>query len=230
MAPEIEQAAAVQPPRTDSPAHAAGPNNEALEIGVLPAPETAAAVGVVARGMRDNPLHIAAFGPDPHVRLRKYHLLMASAFAVKDFSHTLVARRPDGTVVGVCGMMPPGNCVPRLGEKLRLLPRLLPLGPRSLARVLAWLGAWAKRDPAERHWHRGPLAVDLHLQGQGIGSKLLRVFCAQMDAAGEAAYLETDKPINVRLYERFGFSVVGKHDVIGVPNWFMLRKAHEKRR
>ena len=53
----------------------------------------------------------------------------------------------------------------------------------------------------------------------------MRIFCAQMDAAGEDAYLETDKEINVRFYERFGFEVVGEQEVIGVPNWFMLRRA-----
>ncbi len=51
----------------------------------------------------------------------------------------------------------------------------------------------------------------------------MRVFCAKMDAAGETAYLETDKDINVRFYEKFGFEVVGEEDVISVPNWFMIR-------
>ncbi len=45
-----------------------------------------------------------------------------------------------------------------------------------------------------------------------------------MDAAQVAAYLETDKPENVRFDERFGFRVVGHADVLGVPNWFMLRQ------
>jgi ribosomal protein S18 acetylase RimI-like enzyme len=59
----------------------------------------------------------------------------------------------------------------------------------------------------------------------GIGTKLMRVFSARMDAAGEDAYLETDKPENVRFYERFGFEIVGEQEVLGVPNWFMTRRA-----
>ena len=47
---------------------------------------------------------------------------------------------------------------------------------------------------------------------------MMQAFCARMDAAGEDAYLGTDKPINVRFYERFGFEVVGEEDVLGVPN------------
>ena len=57
-----------------------------------------------------------------------------------------------------------------------------------------------------------------------MGSLLMRVF-ARMDAAGEVAYLETDKPENVRFYERFGFEVVGEEEVPGMSNWFMLRRA-----
>jgi len=54
------------------------------------------------------------------------------------------------------------------------------------------------------------------------------LFSARMDAAGEDAYLETDKPINVRFYERFGFEVVGEQEVLGVPNWFMVRRADKR--
>lgn len=197
---------------------------EGVDIGTLDASEIGAALEVVARGMRDNPTHIAAFGEDPEIRQRRVHKIMTAAFSIKDFSQTLVARDGDCKIVGVCGMMLPGDCRPTIAEQLRLLPRVLSNGPRGIVRMARWMGAWAKHDPDERHWHVGPLAVDAHLQGMGIGSKLMRVFCARMDAVGEDAYLETDKPINVRFYERFGFEVIGEQDVIGVSSWFMLRR------
>jgi hypothetical protein len=53
----------------------------------------------------------------------------------------------------------------------------------------------------------------------------MEVFCARVDAAGEVAYLETDKLVNVRFYERFGFEVIGEQEVLRVPNWFMRRAA-----
>ena len=195
-----------------------------LEIGAIGA-ENEPVLDVLSRGMRDNPVHVAAFGDDPEIRRRQFRKLVAAMFSVSDLSHALVARREDGVVVGVCGMMPPGNCLPGLGQQLRMLPTLLSLGPRAAGRVMRWVGAWRRHDPEERHWHLGPLAVDAHLQGEGVGSRMMQVFCARMDAAGEDAYLETDKPINVRFYERFGFEVVGEEDVLGVPNWFMLRRA-----
>jgi ribosomal protein S18 acetylase RimI-like enzyme len=199
---------------------------EGLEIGALYSSEVGEALGVISRGMRDNPIHIAAFGDDPERRKNSLRRLFGAAFAVMGLQeHMLLARGEDGAVVGVCGMMPPGDCLPGPEQQLRMLPGLLRSGPRAAGRTMRWLGAWGKRDPKERHWHLGPVAVDAHLQGVGIGSKLMHVFCARMDAAGEDAYLETDKPINVRFYERFGFEVVGEREVLGVPNWFMLRRA-----
>ena len=199
-----------------------------LQIGAIGESEIEEVLDVVSRGMRDNPQHIAAFGEDPETRRRLFRRLISAAFSTRDLSHTLVARREDGDIVGVCGMLPPGECAPDLRQQLRLLPTLLSLGPRVAGRLMRWLSAWQRHDPRERHWHLGPLAVDAHLQGEGVGSRMMQVFCAKMDAAGEDAYLETDKPINVRFYERFGFEVVGEEDVLGVPNWFMRRRADKR--
>ena len=201
-------------------------NLERLRIEELDASEIGEAVEVIVRGMRDNPNNIAAFGRDPEVRHRRLLRLfgaMASAEVPGRDRNMLAARGSDGSILGVCGMVPPGRCQPGLGQQLRLMPTVLALGPRSAGRTMKWLGTWSKHDPEKRHWHLGPVAVDVHLHGRGIGSKLMRAFCARMDAAGEDAYLETDKPANVRFYERFGFEVVGEEGVIGVANWFMMR-------
>ena len=201
-----------------------------MEIGAFDASEIEEVLDVLARGMRDNPVHVAAFGEDSERRRRRFRGLMAAAFSIRDFSHMLVARREDGVIVGVCGMMPPGNCLPDFRQRLRLLPTLLSIGPRAVGRTMRWLGVWEKHDPEERHWHLGPLAVDAHLQGMGLGSRMMQVFCAQMDAAREDAYLETDKSENARFYERFGFKVVGEQEVLGVTNYFMLRRSERRHR
>jgi predicted N-acetyltransferase YhbS len=94
------------------------------------------------------------------------------------------------------------------------------------ARIATWLGDWGGRDPAgRRHWHLGPLAADAPLQGQGIGSVMMEAFCRRVDEAGEDAYLETDKDVNVPFYHRFGFELVAADHVLGVQNWFMRRSA-----
>src|SRR5262249_6296183 len=90
--------------------------------------------------------------------------------------------------------------------------------------VLKWADEWARRDLAEPHWHLGPVAVDPHLQGKGIGGALLAKFCVRMDDSGALSYLETDKSENVRFYERFGFTVIAESKILGVPNFFMSRR------
>ena len=200
---------------------------QGLVIGVSDPSEMDAVVGVISRGMRDNPTHVAALGEDPGRREKRVRRIFSRVLPVMGHS-LLLARHPDGTVLGVLGMAAPGRCQANTQQRMQLTFGLLPLGPRALSRSLRWVGTWEKRDPKERHWHLGPVGVDAHLQGMGIGSKLMRVFCAQMDAAGEDAYLETDKPQNVRFYERFGFEVVGEEEVIGVPNWYMARPAKGK--
>jgi ribosomal protein S18 acetylase RimI-like enzyme len=195
---------------------------ESVEVRDLRPDEVEDAVGVLARGMRDNPLHVAAYGEDPERRLACHARLMRGLFRAFPAQEPICAVR-EGRLVGVTGVAPPGTCQPTAGQRLRLLPSMLALGPRTAARVGNWVSTWAEHDPDEPHAHLGPLAVDVHLQGQGIGSEVMREHCRRLDAAGQVGYLETDKRENVGFYERFGFEVVGEEPVLGVPNWFMSR-------
>ena len=185
--------------------------------------DTGAAVGVLARGMRDNPLHVVAYGTDPdrreHVHGKVCNFVLTSMSA----QQPLVAVR-DGVVVGVAGSTPPGRCQPSGTERLRMLPTLATLGPRTSWRILSWIGEWSKHDPSEPHVHLGPVGVDRHLQGEGIGSLLMAEHARRLDEEDRVGYLETDKEVNVGFYERFGYEVVEQGDVIGVPNWYMLRR------
>ena len=198
---------------------------DGIEVGDLQPGEVEELLGVIVRGMQDNPAHAAAFGRDPARRERSMRRLFgAMAKDTNRLRNMMVARDSEGTIVGVCGAMPPGECQPTARQALSMVPSLILLGPGASGRTMRWLGAWGRQDPDHRHWHLGPVAVDRHLQGMGIGSMLMRVFCARMDAAGEEAYLETDREINVRFYERFGFRTTAKENVLGTPNWFMTRR------
>lgn len=196
--------------------------SEATEIRDLRGEQLPEAVGVLARGMRDNPLHVAAYGRDPDRRLHCHTVLTGALFEVSTEQEPIAALR-HGRVVGVTGVAPTGSCQPTTRQRLRLLPRILALGPRTAARILAWTSRWGKHDPDEPHVHLGPLAVDAHLQRQGIGSLIMTEHCRRLDASGEVGYLETDKLENVTFYERFGFEVIAEDPVLGVPNWFMRR-------
>jgi predicted N-acetyltransferase YhbS len=72
-------------------------------------------------------------------------------------------------------------------------------------------------------WRLGPVAVAEDLRGRGIGTRLLRVCRARIDAAGDGALLDTDSARSTGFFGRFGFVVVTRRVHRGVPIWSMAR-------
>jgi ribosomal protein S18 acetylase RimI-like enzyme len=195
-----------------------------IEIRDLTPGETDAAAAVLGRGMRDNPLHVQAFGADPERRERALTHIFKGVLRQYVSKGSVLGAFSSETIVGVCAMVEPGRCQPSGGERLRLLPEAIAgAGLGGTVRLLKWAAAWARHDPREPHWHLGPVGVERNLQGQGIGGAMLRVFCQRMDTLKAMAYLETDKRENVTFYERFGFQVKAEEPVLEAPNWFMVR-------
>lgn len=194
-----------------------------LHAAALPAEQHAAAVGVLARGMADNPLHVAAFGDDPARRETQLRRMFTALFRHASPNDAVGVWR-DGVLVAVTGALSEHACRPSTTDSLRMLPVVARMGLRTASRVGAWVKTWREHDPDEPHVHLGPLAVDGHLQGQGIGSVLLAEHCRRLDAAGALGYLETDRAANVAFYERQGYAVVTEGDVIGVRCWYMRRE------
>lgn len=179
------------------------------------------AADLVTCAMRDNPLHVAAFGNDPQRRLHRLEALFRAYLPA--MRRLPLGAYHAGTLVGVLGLAPPGACRPTLPDGLRVLASVFSAGPAVSLRAARWFAAYERRDPWERHWHLGPVSVNSGQQVMGVGSQMLRAFCVLVDTAGDAAYLETDKPENVRLYRRFDFEVVGEATILGTRNWFMRR-------
>ncbi len=189
------------------------------------------AAAVLARGMRDNPLHVRAFGEDPQRRGAALTRMFEALLHQYVSKGVIWGAFDSGTLVGVCGMVEPGRCQATTIEKLRMLPALLVGGGlRPTVRVARWVSRWSRHDPEAAHWHLGPVAVDRHLQGKGVGSALLRQFCTRIDAEQSMAYLETDRAENVTFYKRFGFEVTAQDQILGIPNWFMSRGAQSEAR
>lgn len=172
---------------------------------------------VLGRAYVTNPVNIAAFGenPRPNEALMRFLLEFVK-------SRQFYIARESGQVVGAMGMAEWPNCQQSPSDA-PMPPILLKEFRGSRRRMNKWSKVWAERDPKEHHWHFGPFGVLPERQRQGIGSQLLTYFCAHVDRLGAAAYLETDMPENLRLYQRFGFTVTAEAPVLGVPNWFMWR-------
>jgi len=193
-----------------------------VEVRRMLAQERREAAGVAARGMRDNPIHVAVFGGDAARRVEALERLFRALFAVVPAPPRVALRA--GYVVGVCGATPPGGCRLPPAALARVAAALALGGAGPLTRALRWLEAWGAHDPAEPHWHVGPIAVEGGLQGLGIGSRLLADLLADLDARGDAAWLETDKPENVLFYRRAGFEVAAEATTLATPCWFLSRK------
>ena len=86
-----------------------------------------------------------------------------------------------------------------------------------------WLNEWASFEPEYQHWMLGPIGVLPSHQGSGIGSTFMKRFCKEVDACQVLAYLETDKDINVRFYEKFGFKTISESVIFNVKCWYMQR-------
>ncbi len=194
-----------------------------MEVATLTETDLPDAIGILARGMRDNPLHVAAFGEDPDHRVASLTQMFNGVIPMQPEPLRASA---DGAVVGVCGYGPPPDCMVQMFGQLpaeQFPPFSADAGEQG--RLVEWLQTWGKHDPAEPHFHLGPVAADAGKQGQGIGSAMMQAFCDRVDRDGALAYLETDKAENVSFYEKFGFETVGEAPVIGVDNWFMRRPA-----
>lgn len=197
-----------------------------LVIRELGAGDVRIAAELTAGGMRDNPLHVAAFGANADRRAVRMRRMFPVALSMVSRKGLILGAFQGAAMVGVAATVPSTGCQPSPAETIMLAPRMLAaIGPTGFVRLLRWTSVWAARDCAEPHWHLGPVAVNAHLQGHGIGSRLLADYCDRLDRAGACGYLETDKAENVRFYSKFGFRTVGEARVLNTPNWFMRREA-----
>lgn len=64
--------------------------------------------------------------------------------------------------------------------------------------------------PHTPHWYLAVLGVDIHRQGKGLGSILMKEALLRVDREHLPAYLESSNPRNVPFYERHGFEAVGR--------------------
>jgi ribosomal protein S18 acetylase RimI-like enzyme len=182
------------------------------------AAQVAQAAGVAARALRDNPGSMD-LSDDPLVRLELLH----GAFAGMLSGARVAGVRRGESVLGVAGTVGPGHCIASM-----LPPEVWALdvpGPDAtdMERFLHMGSILAAHDPEEPHWHVGPVGVEPGVQGMGIGKSAMGLLCDELDARHRVAWLETDKPENVRFYGGLGFEVVEEAPIFSARNWFMRR-------
>lgn len=175
---------------------------------------------LTARAFSTNPLAMAVYREQSD---KEYRMEATFRLLLEHKPGQVFIVKNDEQVVGMLRFIEWPNCQTSFTQTLINLPIML-VGLRGMAiRRLKIQYSWLKHHPSEPHWHLGPIAVVPEMQRHGIGSKLLEQFCRYVDESGKAAYLETDRVENVRLYERFGFSVTEEELLLDTRNWFMWR-------
>jgi ribosomal protein S18 acetylase RimI-like enzyme len=186
------------------------------------------AVSVLARAFRDNPLNRAVIRSRRPARRERANAagLRAQLPATLGRGRLLGARLQDpepAPLQGVLVAAPPFGRplpLPSLGARLRVAWVQGAGVARRWAEVHELLVA---HEPAAPHWYLSLLGVRPECQGRGVGRALLDRFLSEVDALGDRAFLETDRPENLGFYGKAGFRTVGELRVFSVPVWLLER-------
>jgi len=187
------------------------------------------AAALLARAFRDNPLNVAVIGAlaSPLRRERCNAVIMRNLLRGAGARGVLLGARYAGVLAGVLVAAPPFTFpfpAPSFGGQLR---SLLVQGLRVASRWREVFERLEQQHPLEPHDYLGLLGVEPSLQGRGIGAAVLRHWIAQVDRDGLPAYLETDRPENLRFYARAGFGIQNELDMLGARVWCLRRPPSE---
>jgi ribosomal protein S18 acetylase RimI-like enzyme len=172
------------------------------------------------------PTLLLAFGADPGIRwlfprADRFHAAFGELVRLAGGGQAATVDVIHGGA-GVAVWSPPGTATDDEAY-FELFTRYV--DPTRQADVFAWGAQVGAHHPAEAHWYLVALGVDPHLQGQGLGSALLRRGLERCDRDGLPAYLESGNPRNRSVYERHGFEILGEILVADAPPvWPMLRR------
>ena len=129
-------------------------------------------------------------------------------------------------VVGGALWVPPGNWRLGIVQQLTLLPGMLRVFGRGLARAQRGLAVMEEGHPRTAHYYLDSLGVVPEWQGRGIGSALLGPVLERCDAERMPAYLNAGSARSRDLYARHGFEVTEEFRLPdgGPPLWRMWRE------
>jgi ribosomal protein S18 acetylase RimI-like enzyme len=163
------------------------------------------------------------FLPDAGTRVDRarglFELMLNRVHMERDWCYTTE------DIVGGALWVPPGNWRLGIVQQLALLPGMLRVFGRWLARAQRGLAVMEQGHPREPHWYLDSLGVLPEWQGRGIGSALMAPVLARCDEERMPAYLNAGSPRSRELYRRHGFEVTAEFRLpdAGPPLWRMWR-------
>jgi ribosomal protein S18 acetylase RimI-like enzyme len=197
-----------------------------LDVTLLGRADERGAAETLARAFDDSPVYRAVFSRFSDVG-RGRALVRVKAGFVSAMAHHGESRvaRDGGVLAGTTIVTAPGRYPLSWLDEIRQSTGCATTGPIAIARFLR-LSAYIRRvHIKEPHFYLFAIGVEPSRQGRGVGKALLADLNARADAAGAPCYLETEKAINVRLYESVGYRVLTDELIpgLGVRMWTMRR-------
>ena len=212
-----------------------------VEVRVLRPAQAPAAAAALVRGFDQEPAKVALL---PDAALRRPWLETSIRTQLQEALRygTVHGALVDGELAAVAVWLPPG--VPKLTLRgaARALVALLGHAPaiaRSTPRIMSVVlpdvpggvtMARRRRGAVARAargltWRLDLLATLPEQRGRGAARSLLERQLRRCDQDGAAAWLETTDPVNVAIYERFGFATVGHSaDLSWLPGLWVMRR------
>lgn len=187
-------------------------------------PEAAA---LLARAFRNDPV-IASILPGvaAEERVRKLAVMFEEMLIINARQNEPLGIVDNDSVLALAILHKPGTYPPSLPTQLALLWRALrKIGPRGLYRFITWSLFLSRHHPTTAHYYLETLGVEPNVQGQGLGSAMLRGITSLLDDAAAECALETANDRNVFLYQRFGFGTASEARILGAHVRFMVRQA-----
>jgi ribosomal protein S18 acetylase RimI-like enzyme len=174
---------------------------------------------------------VLAFSTDPAARWMYpqperylgYFPEFVQAFGGRAFDYGTAHLTQDD--LGAAMWLPPG-VHPDDEAVTDLIQRTVP--ERDQEALFAMFDQMERYHPDEPHWHLPLIGVDPTQQRKGYGSALLEHLLWLCDEDSTPAYLESSNPVNIPLYQRHGFEVLGTIQVgTSPPITPMLRRPHD---
>jgi ribosomal protein S18 acetylase RimI-like enzyme len=162
------------------------------------------AIATVAIAFANDPMMRWTF-PNP-VTFFEVALPLIRAFGGKAFTHNCADQVADCAAVAL--WLPP-----RVEPDQEAMDKLFERSDRSAKQKKDGEGVFeqmGKFHPKESHWYLPLIGTDPIHQGKGYGTALMEYAMRRCDRDRMPAYLESSNPVNIPLYERFGFQVIGK--------------------
>lgn len=186
----------------------------APEVIPLPREKSALAAAVLMRAFHDDPMFTyilpdASTRPDKLLRFFgagiQYGLLFGEVYTTPKFEGVAIWMKPGYTDVTFMRMLRSG---------MISLPVNLGFGAfQRFMKMVDYTDKLHLQTITGGHWVLLSLGVDPDEQQRGIGSALIQPVLAKADSMGQACYLETEKEVNVRFYQRHGFHVAAEGQV-----------------